>query len=144
MISFFFLVAGLAITTVLNLVDPAAAQATRSSRDPVEIQRKVQRSAELQRQALQVLGNPGQADRLIANAYSNLKSAQDDMIVIASNAKTPDPLFNLNIKKADQALVLIQVAGDALKSTLENPTDVAREKLQQALRVTNTLLATGF
>ena len=133
----------LVATLALSLPAPVAAQ-SKPPRDPVEIQRKVQRSAELQRQALQALGNPAQADRIIGSAYASLKSAQDDMILNAANAKPADPLLGLNIKKAEQALGLVLGAQDAFKGGLENPADVARERLQQALRVTNTLLATGF
>jgi hypothetical protein len=129
--------------TLVIWVHPIAAQ-SKSPRDPVEIQRKVQRSAELQRQALQALGNPAQADRIIGSAYASLKSAQDDMVVNASNAKAPDPLLGLNMKKAEQALGLVLGAQDAFRGGVENPAEVARERLQQALRVTNTLLATGF
>ena len=131
-------------TALLGISTHPAATQSKPPRDPVEIQRKIQRSAELQRQALQALGDPARADRLITSAYASLKSAQDDMVINATTARLPDPLLNLNVKKADQALTLVQGAGDAFKGSAENPAELARERLQQALRVTNTLLATGF
>jgi hypothetical protein len=136
-------VVGLAVMLILNPAFPVAAQ-SKPPRDPADIQRKVQRSADLQRQALQALGNPAQADRLIGSAYDSLKRAHDDMVINASNMRPPDPLLGINLRKAEQALALVQGARDAFKSSLENPVDVARERLQQALRATNTLLATGF
>src|SRR5215470_14305629 len=147
MISFSFrpftVVSLVAVMMLLGPGFPAAAQ-TKPPRDPVAIQRKVQRSAELQRQALQALGNPAQADRIIGSAYDNLKSGYDDMALNATVAKTPDPMLALSLKKAGQALGLVQGAQDAFRGGVENPADVARERLQQALRVTNSLLATGF
>ena len=133
----------LAIALVLNLPCPVPAQ-SKPPRDPVEIQRKVQRSADLQRQALQALGEPAKAERLITSAYMNLKSAQDDMVVNLTTMKPPDPMLGLNMKKTDQALSLVLGASDAFKGGVENPADVARDRLQQSLRITNTLLATGF
>ena len=133
-----------ALFTILVSGIPAAPQSSKPPRDPVAIQRKVQRSMELQRQALQGLADPPQAKKVVWNAFNQLKSAYDDMVMNASNARTPDPMLALNSRKAEQALGLVQQAGDALQARGENAVEVARDRLQQSLRITNSLLATGF
>ncbi len=139
----------LALLAVLAGVPPAAAQSSRPPRNPVDIQRKIEKSAELQRQALQTLANPGQAEQLIWKAYAELKSAHNDMILNLSNMKFPDPLLGVNSEKTDQALRLLQQAGDTLKardqsSAPSGSVDVVRNHLEQALRLTGTVLATTF
>ena len=138
------LVALVALSTIIASVTPAAPQPSKPPRDPVAIQRKVQRSMELQRQALQGLSDPPQAEKVVWNAFNQLKSAYDDMVMNASNIKPPDPILALNSRKAEQALGLVQQAGDALQARGDNAVEVARDRLQQSLRVTNSLLATGF
>jgi hypothetical protein len=135
---------GVALGTIFASVVPAATQSSKPPRDPAGIQRKVQRSAELQRQALQGLNDAPQAEKVVWNAFNQLKSAYDDMVVNATNARTPDPMLGLNSRKAEQALSLVQQAGDALQARGDNAVEVARDRLQQSLRLTNTLLATGF
>jgi hypothetical protein len=132
------------LAAIVVFVPPVAAQSSKPPRDPAAIQRKVQRSAELQRQALEALGNPAQALRLVRNAWTQLKAAQDDMVMNYTNMKPPDPMLNLGIRKTEQALPLIQVAGDTLQNRDESGVEVARDRLQQALRITNSLLATAF
>jgi hypothetical protein len=139
------------VTAVLASACPAVAQSTRPPRDPTIIQRKVQRSADLQRQALENLSDPARAGKLARSAYTDLKSAQDDMIMNASNSKYPDPLLDLSTKKAQQALGLVQTAGDILttRNQWNDPAGAAalagvRSRLQQAVQITDTILATGF
>jgi len=132
-----------ALLMIFTWVDLATAQ-SKPPRDPSTIQRKVQRSLELQRQALQGLSDPSQAEKTVWNAFNQLKSAYDDMVMNASNAKNPDPILGLSTRKAEQALGLVQQAGDALQARGENAAEVARDRLQQSVRITNSLLATGF
>jgi hypothetical protein len=83
----------------------------------------------------------------VGSAYTQLKAAQDDMIINATTAKSVDPIQQLNGRKVDQALTLVQQAGDALipgRGDPDSAVALARDRLQQALRVTNSLLATGF
>ena len=134
---------------VLTPVCPSLAQTFKPGRDSAGIQRRTQKSAELQRQALQTLGSPAQAEQLVGEAYMQLKGVQDDLIGNASSLKAPDPIANLNIKKAGQALSVLQEAWDALKvrDKSDSPgraADLARDRLEQSLRLTNTLLATAF
>ncbi len=139
----------LALAAVLTAAPPASTQSSRPPRNPLDIQTKIQKSAELQRQALQTLANPGEAEQLIWKAYAELQAAHGDMIINASNMKPPDPLFDVSNQKMQQALLKLQQAGDTLKtrdqsSGPSDPVDVARTHLQQALRLTNMVLATTF
>jgi hypothetical protein len=137
----------LALAALLASLSSAVAQSGKPPRDLAAIQRKVQRSADYQKQALEALPEPAKAARLVGNAYSNLKAAQDDMVINATTAKSVDPIQQLNGRKVDQALSFVQQAGDALGtrgSDPDNAVAVARDRLQQALRLTNSLLATGF
>jgi hypothetical protein len=137
----------LALAALLASVSAPFAQSGKPPRDPANIQRKVQRSADFQRQALEALSEPARAARLVGSAYTHLKAAQDDMIMNASNARSLDPVQELNGRKVGQALTLVQQAEDALNARggdLDSAVAVARDRLQQALRLTNALLATGF
>jgi hypothetical protein len=150
---------------VLGLVAIASSAMgqSRSPRDPAEIQRKIQRSAELQRQALQALADPPRAERLVNSAYAQMQSAYTDMVINSSNMKMPDPLSGINSRKAQQALTHLQSASDALKNSLSQPAaatpkgeesadqapdtsrassyvEGARSSLDQALRLTNSML----
>lgn len=107
---------GVALLLTLLASASAVAQAPRPQYDVAELQRKVQRSAELQRQALQSLADPRKAESLVREAWTELRAAQHGMILNASSAKFVDPLFEMNKRRADQALSHLQLAGDALAS----------------------------
>jgi len=134
---------------------PALAQSGRPRYEAAEIQRKVQKSAELQRQALQALTDPRRAEGLVQSAWTELRAAQHEMILNASGAKFVDPLLDISNKNAEAALVHLQLAGDALKSNRTitgarldqeeggqaQPAylDGVRRHVEQALRLTNGL-----
>jgi hypothetical protein len=137
----------LALAALLASASSTFAQSGKPPRDLANIQRKVQRSADFQRQALEALSEPAKAARLVGSAYTHLKAAQDDMIINSTTARSLDPIQELNGRKLNQALTLVQQAGDALNAGSGDPDSavaVARDRLQQALRLTNALLATGF
>ena len=139
----------LGIATVMLSASSVVAQSGKPPRDPATIQRKVQRSADLQRQALEALSDPARAAKLVGSAYTELKSAHDDMVMNASNSKFPDPVLDLNSKKTWQALGLVQVAADTLNthdrwSDPDGAIAGVRSRLQQSLQLTNTVAATGF
>ena len=149
---------------IFAVVSPALAQASRPPRDPIEIQKKIQKSAELQRQALQNLTDPTRAERLITDAAVELQAAYTDIVINASNMTMPDPLSGINSRKAQQALSLLQGASDILKTSRQNqpivPTppgqenvdqpaepapsrpylDAVRSNLEQARRLTSSLV----
>ncbi len=143
------------LLAAIAAASPALAQSGRPRYDPAEIQRKVQKSAELQRQALQTLTDPRRAEGLIQSAWTELRAAQHEMIINASGAKFVDPLFEISNKKAQEALVHLQTAGEALKSNRSitgarldqeeggpiQPSylDGVRRHLEQALRLTSGL-----
>jgi hypothetical protein len=134
---------------VLASASPAVTQPSKPPRDPAMIQRKLQRSAELQRQTLQALGDRERAEKLVASAWNELRSAIDDMTINKNNMKFPDPLFPANIKRVEQAFELVLVAWDALKARDkwtgdEGQVQGVRTKLEQALRLTNIAAATTF
>jgi len=138
----------LALAVILASAAPAATQA-KPPRDPAMIQRKLQRSADLQRQTLQALGDRERAEKLVASAYSELKSANDDMVLNKKNTKFPDPLFGANIRRLDQALDLVLVAWDALRARDkwtgdEGQVQRVRTNLEQAIRLTSTAAASTF
>ena len=123
-------------------VSPALAQSRRPPYDAAEIQRQIQKSIQLQRQALQSLTDPGQAERLVRGAWTELRAALNGMTINASEAKF-----------AQNALSLLQIAADSLKSnqsaTAVRPDqagggqpqasylDGVRRDLEQAVRLTN-------
>ena len=147
----------LVVALLLTLLASASAvaQAPRPQYDVAELQRKVQRSAELQRQALQSLADPRKAESLVREAWTELRAAQHGMILNASSAKFVDPLFEMNKRRADQALGHLQLAGDALQSQkgVTSPraqqeegasgassyVDGVRQHLEQAVRLTDGL-----
>jgi hypothetical protein len=143
-----FVTIALVLVAVLASVPPALTQSSRPGRDSAAIQRKVQRSASLQRQALEAMSEPAQAVKLVKSAWVQLKSAHDDLVVNSTIAKPPDPIIDLSMRKAYDALMLVQAAEDALnagdRSGPDSAVALARDRLQQALKITNTLLATGF
>jgi len=122
------------VLLVLGLVAIASSAIgqSRAPRDPAEIQRKVQRSAELQRQALQALADPPRAERLVNSAYAQLQSAYTDMVINSSNMKMPDPLSAIHSKKAQQALTHLLSASDALKNSLSQPAAAAPQGQESA------------
>ena len=137
-------------------VSPALAQSRRPPYDAAEIQRQIQKSIQLQRQALQSLTDPGQAERLVRSAWAELRAALNGMTINASEAKFVDPLFDINNKKAQNALSLLQIAADALKSNQSAAAvrpdqagggqsqasylDGVRRDLEQAVRLTNGIV----
>ena len=138
----------LALAVILASAAPAATQG-KPPRDPSMIQRKLLRSADLQRQALQSLGDREKAEKLVGSAWGELKSANDDMIINKNNTKIPDPLFGPNIRRCDQALDLVLLAWDALRARdkwtgAEAQVQGVRSRLEQAVRLTNTVAASTF
>jgi hypothetical protein len=147
---------GVALLLTLLASASAVAQAPHPQYDVAELQRKVQRSAELQRQALQSLADPRKAESLVREAWTELRAAQHGMILNASSAKFVDPLFEMNKRRADQALSHLQLAGDALASqkgvtspraqqeegapAASSYVDGVRQHLEQAVRLTNGLM----
>lgn len=147
-----------ALTTVAVFIamSSAAAQSPQSQRTSVHVQAQIQKSAELQRQALQNLTDLKRAEDLVNNAYAELQAALSTMIIKASGAKFPDPLFDMQKRRGEQALALLQVARDVLHTNRQDqrPKDQGqdgqpggsrsnlervRSNLEQALRLTSTL-----
>jgi hypothetical protein len=95
---------------------PALSQSGRPPYDQAEIQRKIQKSVGLQRQALQALSDAKRAEGLLRSALTELRAAQHEMIINASVAKFVDPLFEITNRKAQEALVHRQAAADARQS----------------------------
>ena len=154
----------LTLSMILTGASPATGQTSTSGRSQMEIQNLIQKSAALQRQALQSLNDPRRTERLVSDAYADLQAALSAMIINASGAKFPDPLLDVQRKRAEQALRLLQAAVDALKSDSGQPSagaprenqdkddrpasspsspqaslDLVRNNLEQALRLTSTL-----
>jgi hypothetical protein len=131
----------------------SSARAQSPQYDRTEIQMKVQKSADLQRQALQSLTDPPRAERLVQGAWTALRAAQHEMILNASQAKFVDPLFELNNRRAEQALGHLQQASDVLATQKNAPAaradqeekspnvalDGVRQHIEQAVRLTNGL-----
>ena len=94
-----------ALTTVAVFIamSSAAAQSPQPQRTSVHAQAQIQKSGELQRQALQNLTDLERAEDLINNAYAELQAALSTMIIKASGAKFPDPLFDMQKKGAGLA-----------------------------------------
>jgi hypothetical protein len=147
-----------ALTTVAVFIamSSAAAQSPQPQRTSVHVQAQIQKSAELQRQALQNVTDPERAEDLINKAYAELQAALSTMIIKASGAKFPDPLFDIQNKRGEQALALLQVARDVLHTNRQGqrPKDQeqdgqpggspsylerVRSNLEQAWRLTSTL-----
>ena len=130
---------------VLMAGSSAAAQSSQPRPTSSDIQAQVQKSAELQRQALRILTDPERAERLIGNAYANLQSAMSAMVINASGQKSPDPLLKLNESRMRDALTQLQHASDTLRvvvrqrqeGTPPEYVDVVRNHIEQALRLTN-------
>jgi hypothetical protein len=161
-----FIAMSVAAATVLAMASTAATQSGPKLRTSAEIQGKVQKSAELQRQALRTLTDATLAERLVLTAYAELDEAHRALVINASGQKSPDPLLKVNSQQMQQALALLQQASDALKSsqlvtpvpqrgeqegmpasppTMSAPSlDMIRSNLERALRLTNTVLATAF
>jgi hypothetical protein len=138
--------ASLVLALALVTGSAAVAQPSRQAYSPADVQRKIDLSSKLQQEALASLGNPAQAEELVWKAYGELKAAQSAMIINASGAKFQDPLFDLNSRKADEALVLLQRAGDALKSNRQAPSPPpylheVRSNLERAFRLTSLVFA---
>jgi len=135
----------LIVVGVLMAGSSAAAQSAQPRRTSSDIQAQIQKSAELQRQALQILADPERAERLIGNAYANLQSAMSAMVINASGQKSPDPLLKLNESRMREALTQLQHASDTLRAAVHQRQegkppeyfDVVRNHVEQALRLTS-------
>jgi hypothetical protein len=147
----------LVLTLVLLLMAAPASTIAQPRRTSADIQAQVQKSAELQRQALESLTDLERAERLISNASAELQSALSTMVINASGQKAPDPLLNLNVQRMRQALTHLQQASDTLKVNRarapvpqraegDTPAEsgpylgVVRNSVEQALRITNSVL----
>src|ERR1700738_3614757 len=95
----FWCLGAVVLLAAIVAAPPALAQSGRPRYESAEIQRKVQKSAELQRQALQALTDPRRAEGLVQSAWTELRAAQHEMIMNASGAKFVDPLFEMSNKK---------------------------------------------
>ncbi len=131
-----------ALILTAALAAAAPAQSAQPGRTPTEIQSRIQRSADLQRQALENLSDPGRAARLIANAHAELRGARSAIVIEGTAAKFKDPLLDLNTQKADKALSLLEAAADALKTNQPGAAapPIVRTNLEQALRLTNAIV----
>ena len=111
------LVPGLILVGVLMAMSPAAAQSSRlPPPNSVEIQAQIQRSVELQREALQNLTDHGRAELLVVSAHRTLRNVLRALASNASQQKFPDPLLELNEERIQEALSHLQQASDALKA----------------------------
>jgi hypothetical protein len=151
----------LALIVVVSLMAMFSGAAhPQAPRTPIDIQTQIQRSAELQQQALQSLSDSRRTEQLIDNAYRELRAALSAMVVNASGMKFPDPLLNIQTKRGERALSLLQDAGDVLKRNRQDQSvrpapedqekngqpggspsyvEVVRNNLEQALRLTRAL-----
>ena len=131
---------------------PAVGQ--RAQYDAADVQRKVQKSLSLQKQALQSLSDSNQAVTLVRSAWTELRAAQHEMIMNASGAKYVDPLFEMSNRRAEEALGHLQAAGDALATNRSAGVrvndedggqaanaylDGVRRHIEQAVRLTNSI-----
>ncbi len=144
----------LIVVILFTALTSAAAQSRQTPRTSLEIQTRIQKSAELQRQALQSLNDRRQAEQLIDKAYVELRGALSSMIINASGMKFQDPLLDMQTRSGEQALSLLQRAGDTLRQNQADrpatedgkpagsPTylDGVRKDLEQALRLTSRLV----
>lgn len=103
------------VLTIVLLLVAAPASVNAQQRTSIDIQAKAQKSAALQRQALQILTDPERAERLIRSAFTELQSAMSAMVINASSQKFPDPLLNVTERRMRQALTHLQDASDRLK-----------------------------
>jgi hypothetical protein len=142
---------------MLLLVAAPASTSAQPRRTSSDIQAQIQKSADLQRQALQILTEPERAERLIGRAYTELQTAMSTMLINASGQKSPDPLLKLNEQRMRQALSHLQQASDMLKANQSLATasqrqeatppaesgaylGVVRNNVEQALRITSSVL----
>jgi hypothetical protein len=145
------------LTLMLLLMAAPASTIAQPPRTLTDIQAQIQKSAELQRQALQILTDPERAERLISNASAELQSAMSAMVINASDKKSSDPLMNLNEQRMRQAPAHLQQASDTLKVNRARATTpqrlegtpaaesgsylaVVRNSVEQALRITSSVL----
>ena len=145
------------LTLMLLLMAAPASTSAQPRRNSLDIQAQIQKSADLQRQALQALAEPERAERLIGNAYAELQAAMSTMVINASGQKSPDPLLKLNEQRMRQALSHLQQASDMLKANRSLATasqrqegtppaesgaylGVVRNNVEQALRITSSVL----
>ena len=144
---------GVIVVAVLMAISSVAGQSGSS----VDIQAQIRKSAELQRQALQRLNDRAQAEQLIDKAHTELRAALSSMVINATETKFQDPLLGIQTQRGNQALSLLQRAGDILRQTrsdrpaTENQEgagqpgdsraslDEVRKNLEQALRLTNAI-----
>ena len=144
----------LILAGLLAATFPAAGQSPAPA-TAAEIQTRLQKSADLQRRALQGLTDPDRAARLIDDAYAELLGGLSVMVINASGMKYPDPLLEVSKKNGEEALALLQSARDALKVPPPSATsneelsapaasrahlDAIRARLERALRLTGIVM----
>ncbi|HUG37383.1 MAG TPA: hypothetical protein VML54_10560 [Candidatus Limnocylindrales bacterium] len=135
----------LVLGTLVLVAGPAAAQ----PRNPMMIRQQIENSLSLQREAMASIGQPERAVKLVWDAYVSMRAAHGAMVINASSAKYPDPIFPLTDRRVEQARAHILAARDALRDPAKwsgsgNAIDIARENLSAAMRLTQIILATTF
>ncbi len=149
------LIGVVSLTGVAAVACTLDAQSPRPIHEPAEIQRRLDKSVELQREALEGMADVARAKQLVKNAQLELQAARSAMAINATGAKFPDPLFDLNNKRTQEALALLQQARHMLrleqeqaKTTQEGERpgphvhlEVARDSLERAFRITRLVLA---
>lgn len=142
---------------ILLLLAAPASTIAQPRRTSADIQAQIQKSAELQRRALQHLTDPERAERLVNGAAAELQSALRAMMINAAGRKAADPLLDFNVQRIRQALAHLQQASDTFKAnrpgagathgqkvtpTAESRSylSVVRNSVEQALRITDTVL----
>ncbi len=134
-------------TLVTLAVIGSAVAAVGQPRSQEDINNQIQRSAALQREALQALSDGAKAATLIDRARAELQGALSAMIINASKLKFPDPLLPIQRRKGEEALSLLQAAGDELKTHAAAQgqeraganLQMVRGNIEQALRLTTAL-----
>jgi len=154
------LLVAMALASALADATCAIAQSSQQAYDPSDVRKRIERSGDLQRQALRTLGDPVRAEELVRKAYDELQAAQNALVIYASGQKFRDPLLDINTRKSQEALSLLQRAADALRTNQgsspgqadqeeANPPQTpagsmvhpdVRTNLEQALRLTSTLM----
>jgi len=151
-----------ALVVALTGASSAIAQSPRPTYDPADIQKRIERSSDLQRQALRSLGDLTSAEQLVRRAYDELQAAQSALIINATGQKFQDPLLDINTRKAQEAMNLLQRASDTIRinqgaarpglggqanqdsseTTVGTPgyVDTVRTSIEHALRLTITLI----
>lgn len=135
---------------LMSLAWPAGARAQRAASEftPTAIRQRLEASVQLQRQALESLGDSGKAQLLIWQAYEQLKAGHELTVNAKNHVKYPDKTYDIIGPKLNEAREILLSARSALARpwgvSQGAPAQFAADRIRASIRIIEIVMVTAL